>query len=293
MPPTPGSPGGQKPPPPTSSRNPYRQRLRSRPIRELRRARPPGHSALPSQGREHRAGSEMTNASAPATSGQFEVPPDERAAADAAALLSSGLPLLLPLLLLLPGQPAADTTTAAAATATATRRPLSPARRPCPASGSRGPPGFPSSHWEAPRDAAPRDRVPGSTSAVPRGRKGNWVPRQSCATRSAAPYIHTPTAERPRGARAAILSEEGADEEGRRLSPPACRRTWTAGSPRSGVAFPKPGVAPPPPWQARYPNPGTAATLGNSSGLVIRATAAWTPFVQEKLACLSPLAFPL
>lgn len=69
-------------------------------------------------------------------------------------------------------------------------------------------------------------------------------------------------------ARAAIASGEGAGEEGRRLSPPACRRTWTAGSPRSGVAFPKPGVAPPPPWQARYPNPGIAATLGNNCGLV-------------------------
>lgn len=163
MPPIPSS---RSPPPPTSSRDPYGQRLRSRPIRELRRARlpvgsgalgrgppsrpphlpphpqpkkegegsqsltygsapPQGHSALPSQGRERRARSETTNASAPATAGQFEVPPDARAAADSAALLSSGPPLPLPLLLLLPGQPAADTTTAAttAAAATATARP--------------------------------------------------------------------------------------------------------------------------------------------------------------------------
>lgn len=217
MSPTPGSPGGQKPPPPTSSRNPYRQRLRSRPIRELRRARPPvgsgalgrgppsrpphlpphprpkkegegsqsltyssappqGHSALPSQGREHRAGSEMTNASAPATSGQFEVPPDERAAADAAALLSSGLPLLLPLLLLLPGQPAADTTTAAAATATATARPA-PATSPCPA---------PRAHLAPPpiARAAPLPRLRLSRAAglslVPLGsasRRGSTGPR--------------------------------------------------------------------------------------------------------------------
>lgn len=96
--PPPGSRWARSPPPPTSSSDPYRQRLRSRPIRELRRARPPpvgsgalgrgppsrpphppphprpqkegegspsltyssappqGHSALPSQGRERRAG---------------------------------------------------------------------------------------------------------------------------------------------------------------------------------------------------------------------------------------------
>ncbi|XP_021046909.1 uncharacterized protein LOC110316898 [Mus pahari] len=285
MPPTPGSRWARSPPPPTSSSDPYRQRLRSRPIRELRRARPPVGSA--SRCRRGRlpllraAAAAAVAATASRTACRRHYHSRRRRRRHRHRHSTTG---------------ARDVTTP--------RPPRTPSPAPYRPRGALAPPpalagrwAFPSSHWEAPRDAAPRDRAPGSASAALRGGEGNWVPRQGCATRSAAPHTHTdthtPTAERPPGARVAILSEEGADEEGRRLSPPACRRTWTAGSPRSGVAFPKPGVAPPPPWQARYPNPGTAATLGNSSGLVIRAAAAWTPFVQEKLACLSPLAFAL